>query len=144
MSKEKRFYVKSNFGHWSVIDKNDKKMVVAYSKKSDAEMTANGLNRIRKKENITKMKKTLQTTKGYAHYLKNETIKTIKTKRIADGYYEGKYKGVDFTIQKVSDLPNSEIAWYWQIRNKKVNDWYKSKLQAIQAVKSYIDEQKDN
>jgi hypothetical protein len=68
----------------------------------------------------------------------------IKTKKIAAGYYEGRYNYVDFTIQKVSDLPNNEIAWYWQIGNEKVNDWHKSKFQAIQAVKSYIDEQKIN
>jgi len=70
MSKETRFFVKSNFGHWSVIDKNDNKMVVGYSKKSEAEITANGLNRIRKKENITKMKDFLKTNKGYGHYLR--------------------------------------------------------------------------
>ena len=70
MAKEVRFFVKSNFGHWSVIDKTDNKMVVAYSKKSEAEITANGLNRIRKKENISKMKETLKTTKGYGHYVR--------------------------------------------------------------------------
>jgi hypothetical protein len=68
----------------------------------------------------------------------------IKTKKIAAGYYEGRYNSVDFTIQKVSDLPNSEIAWCWQIGNEKVHDWYTSKFIAIQAVKSYIDEQKNN
>lgn len=67
--KEARFFVKPNFGHWSVIDKNDYKMVVGYSQKSDAELTAEGLNRIRKKENIDKMKQTLKTRAGYAHYL---------------------------------------------------------------------------
>jgi hypothetical protein len=70
MAKETRFFVKSNFGNWSVIDKTDNKMVVGYSKKSDAEITADGLNRIRKKENISKMKQTLQTTKGYGHYIR--------------------------------------------------------------------------
>ena len=68
----------------------------------------------------------------------------IKTKKIASGYYEGRYNYVDFTIQKVSDLPNSEVAWCWQIGNEKVNDWYRSKFQAIQAVKSCIDGQKAN
>ncbi len=65
-----------------------------------------------------------------------------KTKKITAGYYKGRYNNVDFTIQKVSNLPNSEIAWYWQIGNEKVNDWHISKFQAIQSVKSYIDEQK--
>jgi prophage tail gpP-like protein len=70
MKKQKRFYVKANFGHWSVIDNTDGKMVVGYSKKTDAELTAKGLNRIRKKENISKMKSFLQSTKGYNHYIK--------------------------------------------------------------------------
>ncbi len=68
----------------------------------------------------------------------------IKTKKIAAGYYEGRYNNIDFTIKKIGDLPNNEIAWYWQIGNEKVHDWHKSKLQAIQAVKSYIDEQQAN
>lgn len=68
----------------------------------------------------------------------------IKTKKIASGYYAGMYNYVDFTIRKVSDLTNSEVAWYWQIGNGGVNDWYRSKFQAIQAVKSYIDGQKAN
>jgi hypothetical protein len=68
----------------------------------------------------------------------------IKTKKIAAGYYKGRYNSVDFTIQKVSDLPNSEIAWYWQIGNGKVYDWYGSKFQAIQAVKHYIEDEATN
>lgn len=63
----------------------------------------------------------------------------IKTKKITAGYYQGRYNYIDFTIQKVCDLPNSEVAWYWQIGNKKVHDWYKSKSQAVEAVKQYID-----
>lgn len=69
MEKQKRFFVKSNFGHWSVIDKNDSKMVVGYSNKTKAEITADGLNRIRKEDNVSKMKKHLQTTEGYGHYI---------------------------------------------------------------------------
>ena len=65
----------------------------------------------------------------------------IKTKKIAAGYYKGRYMNIDFTIQKASGLPNNEIAWYWQIGNEKVNDWQASKFQAIQSLKSYIDEQ---
>lgn len=70
MEKIKRFWVKPNFGHWSVIDREDNKMVTGYYKKSNAEKTANGLNRIRKKENISKMKKRLKTTKGYGYYIR--------------------------------------------------------------------------
>jgi hypothetical protein len=66
----KRFYVKNAFGHFNVMDKNTGKMVVGYSKKTDAEKTSNGLNRIRKVENISKMKTKLKTTKGYGNYLK--------------------------------------------------------------------------
>jgi hypothetical protein len=65
----------------------------------------------------------------------------IKTKKIAVGCYKGRYMNIDFTIQQVSGLPNNEIAWYWQIGNEIVNDWQTSKFQAIQAVKSYIEEQ---
>ena len=69
MTKEKRFFVKPSFGHWSVIDRNDNKMVVGYFNKLDAEITANGLNRIRKEENFLKRKKFLQTIKGYGYYI---------------------------------------------------------------------------
>lgn len=65
----KRFFVKSAFGHFNVMDGNNNKMVVGYSKKKYAEKTADGLNRIRKTENITKMKAKLKTT-GYGYYLK--------------------------------------------------------------------------
>lgn len=65
----------------------------------------------------------------------------IRTKKISAGFYEGRYNYVDFTINKVNDLPNSEVAWYWQIGDTKVHDWYKSKFQALQAVKAFIDEQ---
>ena len=65
----KRFFVKQNFGHFSVIDRKNNKMIVSYPKKIQAEKTANGLNRIRKAENITKMKAKLKTKKGYGYYL---------------------------------------------------------------------------
>lgn len=65
----------------------------------------------------------------------------IKTNKIASGCYKGRYKYIDFTIIKVDSLPKNQIAWYWQIDNKKVNDWYSSKFKAIQALKEYIDEQ---
>lgn len=64
-----RFYVKSNFGHWSVMDRKTGKMVVGYAKKSDAQITADGLNRIRSAANISKMKTRLQTVKGYGYYI---------------------------------------------------------------------------
>ena len=64
------FYVKLSFGQHLVMDQEENKMVVGYSKKSEAEITANGLNRIRKKENVHKMKKTLQTLEGYGHYIR--------------------------------------------------------------------------
>jgi hypothetical protein len=69
MSTVKRFWVKANFGNWSVIDRTDGKMVVGYGKKGDAEATADGLNRIRKAENISTMKQVLKK-KGYGHYLR--------------------------------------------------------------------------
>ncbi|MFT4735074.1 MAG: hypothetical protein ACI9QN_000565 [Arcticibacterium sp.] len=68
--KESRFFVKGNFGFWSVMDKNDNIKVIGYNIKSEAEITANGLNRLRKEESISKMKRTLQTIKGYGHYIR--------------------------------------------------------------------------
>jgi len=65
----KRFFVKQSFGDFSVIDRNTQKRVAAYSEKSDAEKTAEGLNRIKKTENIDKIKAKLKTTKGYKHFL---------------------------------------------------------------------------
>lgn len=63
----------------------------------------------------------------------------ITTKKISAGYYQCKYKNIDFTINKVFDLPNSQIAWYFQIGNNKVHDWQGTKFIAIQAAKEYID-----
>lgn len=64
----------------------------------------------------------------------------IKTTKIAPGYYRGVYRGIEFFISKVKELPTSEIAWYWQINDGPVDDWHGSKSIAIKAVKSYIDE----
>ena len=66
----KRFFVKSAFGHFNIIDRNTNKIVVCYSKKSNADKTTNGLNRIRNAKNVTKMKAKLKTMKGYGYYLK--------------------------------------------------------------------------
>lgn len=65
-----RFFVKYKFGHWSVIDRNNWKQIVGYSKKTDAESTADGLNKIKEEENILKMIKILQSLNGYNHFLK--------------------------------------------------------------------------
>ena len=65
----KRFFVKASYGHFSVIDRNTQKMVVAYSKKDLAEKTAEGLNKIKKPENVDRMKTKLKTPEGYRHYL---------------------------------------------------------------------------
>ena len=65
-----RFYIKSNYGHWSVMDRATGKMVVGYSKKSGAEVTAAGLNRLKKPESISKMIEKLRTEKGYGHYIR--------------------------------------------------------------------------
>jgi uncharacterized protein YjlB len=65
---KKRFFLKFSFGHWSVMDSNDLKMVAAYPKKEDADKTCAGLNRLRKIESIDNMKNYLKSTKGYGHY----------------------------------------------------------------------------
>ena len=70
--KLKRFYVKPNFGHWSVVDRTTEKRVVGYSKKVDAENTAAGLNRIRTEHNLVKRMEYLTTMKGYGHYCKKD------------------------------------------------------------------------
>jgi hypothetical protein len=61
----------------------------------------------------------------------------IGTRKIAKGFYEGIYKGQIYTISKVDII--TEIAWYWQIGNNPVNDWYPSKKIAIKAVKNFIE-----
>lgn len=70
MTTEKRFWVKANYGHWSVMDTKDGKMVVGYSKKEYAELTAYGLNKIKGEEKILKMKEILKTEKGYGYYVR--------------------------------------------------------------------------
>jgi len=72
---KKQFFVKSNFGHWSVIDPHSSKMVIGYSTKADAEATAAGLNRCKTANGLKTRIKLLQTVlgkKGYGYYLKSK------------------------------------------------------------------------
>ena len=68
--KTPRFYLKSNFGHWSVMDTKTNKMAVGYSKKDQAQVTADGLNKIKTDSAIEKRIKSLQTTAGYGYYIR--------------------------------------------------------------------------
>ena len=43
----KRFFVKANYGNFSVVDINSGKMIVAYNTKRGADATSNGLNKIK-------------------------------------------------------------------------------------------------
>jgi hypothetical protein len=63
------FYVKSNFGNWAVTDRRNNKMVVGYSKKEDAIITAKGLNYIDNSEELNETISKLKTMKGYGHFL---------------------------------------------------------------------------
>jgi antirestriction protein len=63
------FYVKSNFGNFSVTDRRSNKMVVGYSKKEDAIITAKGLNDIDNSEELNETISKLKTMKGYGHFL---------------------------------------------------------------------------
>ena len=63
------FYVKSNFGNWAVTDRRNNKMVVGYSKKEDAIITAKGLNDIDNSEELNETISKLKTMKGYGHFL---------------------------------------------------------------------------
>ena len=65
-----RFYVKSNFGHWSVMDGLINEMVVGYSKKADAEKTAAGLNSLKNRGVTKRTINKLRTMEGYGMYLK--------------------------------------------------------------------------
>ena len=63
-----RFFIKPNFGHFRVMDTKTNKMVVGYSTKKGAELTAEGLNKIKTEAGIEKRIKSLQTIKGYGYY----------------------------------------------------------------------------
>jgi hypothetical protein len=63
------FYVKSNFGNFSVTDRRNNKMVVGYSKKEDAIITAKGLNDINDTNELSETISKLKTMKGYGHFL---------------------------------------------------------------------------
>ena len=64
----------------------------------------------------------------------------MKTKRISTGYYKCVYRGIVFTVTKVSELTKSENAWYFQIGNENIHDWHGSKKMALLAAKDFIDE----
>jgi len=59
----KRYFVKPNFGQFKVVDNTTQKMVVGYRKKKDAELTADGLNKLKTNSAIEKRIKSLQTIK---------------------------------------------------------------------------------
>ena len=49
---------------------NKRDWIVAYSTKSNAKLTAEGLSRIKKPENVEKMIKRLNTERGYDYYIR--------------------------------------------------------------------------
>lgn len=63
------FYVKNNFGNFSVTDRRNNKMIVGYSKKEDANITAKGLNDINDSNELSETISKLKTMKGYGHFL---------------------------------------------------------------------------
>ena len=71
VANDSKFYVKSNFGNWSVIDRKDNKMVVGYSKKEDAKTTSDGLNKIDNSDELKETISILKSMKGYGHFLNN-------------------------------------------------------------------------
>ena len=68
----KRFFVKQNFGHFKVVDNTTGKMVVGYHTKKGAELTADGLNKLKIESAIEKRIKSLKTIKGYGYYASKE------------------------------------------------------------------------
>lgn len=63
------FFVKNNFGHWSIIDRKTNKMVVGYSKKEDATITAKGLNDVSDASELNKIISKLKSMDGYGYFL---------------------------------------------------------------------------
>ena len=68
-----RFITKPNFGHFSVIDTINNKMIVGYPKKIHAEITAKGLNKIKTETSLQKKIKLLKTMKGYGYFINKES-----------------------------------------------------------------------
>ena len=68
----KRFFVKPNFGHFNVVDNTTGKMTVGYRTKKDAELTADGLNKLKTNSAIEKRIKSLKTIKGYGFFASKE------------------------------------------------------------------------
>jgi hypothetical protein len=70
METQQRFYIKSNFGHWSVIDRTTNKMIVGYSTKKHAEQTMESLNKIQDANEVLKTIESLKTLQGYGQFTK--------------------------------------------------------------------------
>jgi len=68
----KRFFVKPNFGNFKVVDNTTSKMVIGYRTKKGAELTAEGLNKLKTESAIEKRIKSLKTIKGYDYYASKE------------------------------------------------------------------------
>jgi len=68
----KRFIVKPNFGHFSVVDNTTGKMVVGYPTKKDAELTSDGLNQLLTENDIENRITSLKTLEGYGFYCSKE------------------------------------------------------------------------
>ena len=65
-----RFFVRPNFGHFSVIDNTTNKMWVGYGKKDKAQKTAAGLNAITDPIELQNMLTYLKTSEGYGHFVR--------------------------------------------------------------------------
>ena len=75
-----RFWVKKNYGQFAVVDREDNdKMVVGYSKKIDAETTANGLLATDEKD-LEEVIKKLKSKEGYGMFTNEEAIYEGKTR----------------------------------------------------------------
>ncbi len=70
-----RFIVKPNFGHFKVVDSTTGKMVVGYRIKSQAEVTAAGLNSIKTGKALQSRIASLKTTEGYGFFVKKRSDK---------------------------------------------------------------------
>lgn len=94
------FYVKSNFGHWSVMDRKTNKMIVGYSKKEDAVITTNELNKISDSSELSRTIAHLQTLKGYGHFLNkySEGGSVQSNSRIGEKYLYVPYQNSPYTI----------------------------------------------
>ena len=116
-----RFWVKSNYGHWSVVDKETNKMVVGYHKKEFATKTSDELNKITDNLELTDIIKKLKTTDGAWLFINEDLDATISDPEIENAWetiygksLKSEHPGIFKILKQRPPIDKRELLRIWE------------------------------